>query len=510
MEALLSLDLGTTGCKATVCSLRGEVLGTSYLECPLETPAPGWVEQDAGLWWTLAQRAIRQALVASSVSLIRVLAVSVSSQGISFVPVDRAGRILRRAICWLDTRAEEEAAQIGAALGDEEIFQVTGKRPSPTYVLPKLLWLRRHEPDVCRQTHKFLLAHDLVIYRLCGAFVTDYSLAGGTLLLDLHRLGWSERLLATFAIDPAQLPEPVWAGTLAGELSLDAAAALGLRAGLPVVVGGQDQKCAALGAGLRSSRATVSLGTAAAISCLVKRPALDASRRVPTFPFVAPGQWVLEGVVGTAGAALRWLRDTFFPTCGYAELDRWAAASPPGARGVRFHPHLAGATSPLWQAGVRGVFTGLSLATSSGDIVRSVLEGVACQVRANLEVMETLAPVEELVLFGGGAQSILWPRLIGEITGKPVSVTETVDVANWGACILAGCGAGLFADRLALALTSQPVPCSIPSACYDALYQDYRQGETHLFADPVQPTRKSCRRPGERTARRAAPRKRSL
>ncbi len=480
MDALLSVDLGTTGCKAAVCSAAGQVLGTSYLEYPLINLAPGWVEQDADLWWSLAQQAVRQAL-AHTPGDCRIHGLSISSQGISFVPIDRAGRVLRRAINWLDTRAEAEAALIRERIGDRDLFQLTGKRPAAFYLLPKLLWLRRHEPDLCRATDRFLLAHDFLLHRLCGAAVTDYSLAGGTLLLDLHALTWSERLLTTFAVDPGQLPDLAWAGTVAGALAPAVARSLGLAAGTPVVVGGQDQKCAALGAGIRPGRVTVSLGTAAAISCLVDRPVLDEGQRIPVYPFVAPGYWVLEGVIGTAGAALKWAREALYPGKTYAELDQLAAGSPPGANGVRFYPHLAGAASPVWQAAARGAFTGLSLATGPADIVRSVLEGIAFQIRANLAAMATLAPVEELVLFGGGARSALWAQIIAEATSLRVGVAEMVDVANWGACLLAGVGVGLCPDRLAAGsgATCEPSPAAI--ARYDGIYQEYIAGEKSLI-----------------------------
>jgi xylulokinase len=211
---------------------------------------------------------------------------------------------------------------------------------------------------------------------------------------------------------------------------------------------------------------------------------LDVERRIPTFPFVVPGFWDLEGVVSTAGAALRWVRELFFPTSDYSALDKLAGQSPPGSSGVRFYPHLTGATSPLWKANTRGAFTGLHLATDRGDIVRSVLEGIAFQIRANLEVMETMTRVEELVLFGGGAKSKLWSDIICQVAGKPVYVTDTVDVANWGACILAGVGIGLYDDPMAANLPTDLLLSSTPSTQtvseYDAICQEYLETEMSL------------------------------
>jgi len=437
------------------------------------------------LWWSLTQQAIRQAIAASAADARDVRALSVSAQGISFVPIDRDGRALRKAISWLDTRADAEATVIRSRISDADLFELTGKRPGAFYVLPKLLWLQKHESQIIHDAHKFTMAHGYLLFKLCGVPVTDFSMASGSLLLDLRRLEWSDALLTTFGIDRRQLPDLAPAGSIAGTLSPHVARELGLRSETLVVVGGQDQKCAALGAGIRPGLATVSLGTASAISCLTTEPVLDPHRRIPAFPFVAPGYWDLEGVISTSGGALRWVRDTFFPARDYADLSALAGQSPPGANGVRFFPHLTGAASPLWHSEARGTFTGLGLATDSADIVRSVLEGVTFQIRSNIDVMDSLVAVEKLVLFGGGAKSRLWCEIISQVTNKPAYVTKMADVANWGACVLAGIGAGLYEDYMSeelpqeLSLRHLPSPANVRQ--YDELYREYRVAEDRLL-----------------------------
>jgi len=486
MQALLGIDLGTTGCKAALYAPDGMLLGSAYLEYGLSQPAPRHVEQDAEEWWALTCQAIREALAAAGISGERVAALSVSSQGISFVPVDADGQALGPAINWLDTRASAEAAAITARYPLPTLYRLTGKRASAVYVLPKLLWLRRHRPDLYRQAAMFAMAHDFLIRRFSGRLVTDHSLASGTLLYDVTRLAWSDELLAAFDLSPARLPAIQWAGTPVGRILPDVADRLGLGRGALVVVGGQDQKCAALAARIRSGVATVSLGTATAISVLSDHPAFEPEARIPLFPFVAPGYWDLEGVVGTAGAALKWLRDTLFPHLSYDALTALAAGSPPGANGVRFYPHLAGATSPYWQPDAHGAYLGLQLASGAGDIVRALLEGVAFQIRANLAIMEeTAGAVEALVLFGGGARSALWREIIAAITGKPVAPTLTPDIAAWGAALLAGVGAGLVTHQFSRAATAaeamfQASPAAIEQ--YDGLYRVYRQEEAALLA----------------------------
>jgi xylulokinase len=481
-EAFLSIDLGTTVCKAAVYSVDGRLLGESAQEYSLVNLGDGFTEQDADQWWLLSQATARAALERAGGGQ-RVRAVGISSQGISFVPVGEDGRPLRPALSWLDTRAVAEAEWIRAAVGDAALFHITGKRAGAVYVLPKLLWLKRHQPEVWRRTHKYLMAHDYLLFRLCGEMVTDYSLAGGSLLLDLRQLCWSQALLDQFDIDEDTLPALAWAGSAAGRLNETVAEALGCSKEAVVAVGGQDQKCAAFGAGLRTGQVAVSLGTAAAISCLVSEPVLDHERRIPAFPFLGPGQWVLEGVVGAAGAALRWARDVLFSGRSYAELDALAAQSPVGANGVCFYPHLAGATSPIWCSVARGRLAGLHLATSAGDVARSIMEGVAYQIRANVEIIQSLAPVsaDEVVLFGGGARSHLWTEILSQVLARPVVVPGIIDAASWGACLLAAQAVGQYGrtqDRTppgGLRYRSEPQQAAVEH--YEAAYQRYLAGE---------------------------------
>ena len=199
----------------------------------------------------------------------------------------------------------------------EKLFSITGKRSAPYYVLPKLLWLQKYKPDVWQQGQRLLMGHDYLVYRLCGACVTDRSMAGGTLLYNLHTLDWWAEIVEAFGLDAGLLPELRWAGEPAGKLHPEVAELLGLSPDTLVVVGGQDQKCAALGAGISDGTATVSLGTATAITQVMDRPLTDPAMRVPTFSFVQQGRWALEGVVGTGAGSLRWYRNTVTPGMAY-------------------------------------------------------------------------------------------------------------------------------------------------------------------------------------------------
>ncbi len=487
MALLLGLDLGTTGCKAAVYDDTGRTLGESYLEYGLITLSSSVIEQDPQAWWDLTCQAIHQALAAGNVDRSDVRAVAASSQGISFVLLDAAGRPIGNAINWLDSRAIDESAEILELFTEKELFALTGKRAAPFYVLPKLLWLRRHRPEPWRQAHKLLMGHDYLVYKLCGAHVTDHSMAGGTLLYTLQTLGWDDRLLETFAIPPDLLPDIHWSGTPAGTLLPEVAEMLGLSPGTMVVVGGQDQKCAALGAGIADGLATLSLGTASAICQVMDQPLTDPHMRIPAFTFVQPGHWILEGVVGTGAGSLRWYRDTIAGGTPYDQLDAEAAQVPPGADGVMFLPHLGGAGSPHWKSSARGTFHGLSLATGRGHLTRAILEGVAYQLHENLAITQELAgPIRHAIVFGGGAKSALWRQIIADVIDLPVVWTPTVETASLGAAMLAGLGCGLFASldeaRARMVRTQaiqQPNPALVE--VYAEAYRRYRQVETGLL-----------------------------
>jgi xylulokinase len=371
MPLLLGIDLGTTGCKAAVYDDQGVALGESYLEYGLITRSATMIEQDPGLWWTLTCHAVQEAWAAAGAGRREKCALAVSSQGISFLLLNSAGEALGNAINWLDTRGTAQCKRILDFISERELFQLAGKRAAPSYVLPKLLWLRDHEPERWRAATSMLMGHDFLVQRMCGAHITDHSMAGGTLLYDLAARDWSDRLLTGLDLPRTLLPAIGWAGKAVGNLSSEAAEALGLSPDTLVVLGGQDQKCAALGAGITDDTATMSLGTASALEQTSDHPIVDPAMRVPTFAFVQPARWVLEGVIGTSGGSLRWYRDTLARGTTYEVLDAEADAVAPGADGVIFLPHLSGAYSPHWQSSARGAFHGLSLATSRGHLTRA-------------------------------------------------------------------------------------------------------------------------------------------
>jgi xylulokinase len=484
-EHILGIDLGTTGCRAIIYTSALRPVGKSSHEYPIITDRPGEVEQDANLWWEALTRSVREAVHDAGVSAATIRALSVSSQGIAFVPVDQDERPVCNALSWLDTRATAESQTISARIGDDRIRSLTGKRSSPYYILPKLMWLREHRPEAYHDAARHLMAHDFALLRLCGVAATDHTLASGSLAYDIEGGHWSSELLAMAGVSSVTLPTIRRAGSVAGTVRQSVAEEMGLSPETLVCVGGQDQHCAALGAGTRSREAGVSLGTACQILLRVDRPDTDPSSALPCSPALFAGEWTLDGIIATAGASLRWLRDTFYPHSTYADVSDLASRAPAGSGAVFFYPHLAGGGSPRWLPESTGAFAGLSLATGSGEIIRAVLEGVAFQIYASIIAAGAPHRPNGLCIYGGGAESEPWCQIISDVTGLPVRVSAIEETATAGAAILAGLGAGIYetaaeAARL-VGHDRHFEPDLSRHEQYEGIFADYQEMESRMW-----------------------------
>ncbi|MEN6417327.1 MAG: FGGY family carbohydrate kinase [Clostridiaceae bacterium] len=482
MPYFIAIDLGTTGCRSIVFDEQLHCLASSYREYGLITPREKWVEQDAELWWRLTQQTVRDALRESAVDTDQIGGIAVSSQGITIMPVDKQLSPLQNAISWLDVRAEEQAEWLRRDFGNREIFTLTGKQINAAYSLPKILWLKKHKTTVFSSTWKFLMPLDFITGKLTGNCVTDHTMASGTLLYDMKAKTWSSRILQQYELSADQLPVLKWSGEIAGTLTAEAAEALHLREGCPVAVGAQDQRCASLSVGLRPGVMSISLGTSGAICKYWDAPHTEGDMRIGWSAYINENSWVTEGVINTAAASLRWLRDTMFPGMEYEGIDTEAEAAQNRGSCLLFYPYLNGPSSPDNYPESTGCFHGVSLSTQRGDFALAVLEGVAFQIRIMLEAMQAYENVHTLVLFGGGAKSTLWAQIIADITGICIEVPETAEAAGAGAAILAGIAAGTFdRNNTPVLRHNRSYQPSGRQAAYEAKFQTYRQLEKKLW-----------------------------
>ncbi len=480
MGAYLAIDLGTTGCRSSIFDENLNVIAYAYEEYPLITPCENQVEQDANLWWELTLKTVSESIDKSEISGKEIRSISVSSQGITLVPVDEVGKPLMNAISWLDSRAVEETEQIRKDFGDEKIFSMTGKPINEAYTLPKLLWIKKHYPEVYQKAEKFLMPMDFLIGKITGKFVTDYSMASGTLMYDLKNHCWSEEILAKYDIPVQKLPELMESGTVVGKVSPGLAVVLGLSLDCTVIQGAQDQKCAAFGVGLSPEKMTVSLGTAAAVTGYRESAENLTNQGIGWCGYTKKDIFVMEGVINTAGTCLRWVRDTIFPGKGYDIINRAAKEAEEKGGRVLFYPYLAGASAPDFYPESEGVFYGLSLDNKPGDLALAVMKGVAFQLRTLLEAMDAYAKVTSLIIFGGGAESELWCRIIADSTGMKVCIPETTEAACYGAARLAAIGVGADVPPLK---TKKELEPGEKSTWYQEEYKRFKQIEEKLWRE---------------------------
>ena len=432
MTALVGLDVGTTGVKALAVSPEGEVLARAEEAYPLSTPQPGWAEQDPGDWWSTSEAAL------AALEVDDVAGIGLSGQMHGLVVLDESERVLRPAILWNDQRTAAECAEIEGRIGLRRLVELTGNRALPGFTAPKLLWLRRYEPEVYARIAHVLLPKDYVRLRLTGELATDVADASGTALFDVAHRRWSSEVLRALEIPGDWLPPVLESPAVSGHAS----------DGVPVAAGAGDQAAGALGVGAdRPGPLSVVLGTSGVVFAAQPRYAADPEGRVHSFCHAVPNGWHAMGVMLSAAGSLRWLRDAVAPGESFERLTVEAERQPPGVEGLVFLPYLAGERTPHVDPGARGAFVGLSLRTDRGALVRAVLEGVAFGLRDSLELLRSLGIDPGLArISGGGARSDLWLRILASVLGIPLERTAVEEGAAYGAALLGGVAGGVFRD----------------------------------------------------------------
>ena len=448
----LGLDVGTSGVKAILVARDGDVVAAATSPLTISTPQPGWAEQDPEMWWGATLDAIHAVRRTRPDAVIA--SVGISGQMHSSVFLDKAGGVIRPALLWCDGRTTAECAEITQKLGGEDRLRELACNPAlEGFTLPKVLWLRKHEPDAYARLATVLLPKDYIRYRLTGVLATDPSDASATLMYDTARLRWSDEILAAVGVSRAIVPDVGGSAEVLGRVTPDAAALTGLAQGTPVVGGGADNACGAAGVGaLASGEVVSSWGTSGPVLAPLAEPRVDPGLRAHTFCHVAPGMWYMMGVVLSAGGAFAWYRDQLAreyadPSEAARKLDEEAASVPPGAGGVTFLPYLQGERTPHRDAAARGAFVGLSLAHTRAHMTRAVLEGVSYALRDSLTILQDLGlSPAQVLLTGGGAKSPFLRQLQAEVFGLPVTTVNREEGPAYGAALLAAVGAGAFAD----------------------------------------------------------------
>ncbi len=449
-----ALDLGTTGCRTFIFDLSGVIIASDYQEWQSYYPSPSFVEQDADVWWKSIKITIENAIKKSGIDKADIVSLSVTNQRETIVPVDKEGNPLHNALVWQDRRTIDQVEYIKNKIGIDKIYETTGLTIDPYFSATKILWFKDEKPEIYKKTHKFLLVSDFIIHKLTGKFITDFSNASRTMLFDINRLQYSDEIASQLEIDLDKMPDALKSGVDIGEIETEDTL---FDKKTLVITGAGDQQSAALGVGVVSpGDIKCTTGTGSFILAYLSQPNFDPMKRVLCSCHAVPGVWVQEASIFTSGAVLRWFRDQI----GHAECNMVQEGQDPydlitaeakksniGAKGLLLIPHFIGSGAPHWNPHARGIIFGLALGHERKDLYRAVLEGVAYEIRKNIEVFTELGiEPKELMLTGGGSRSDFWNQICADVLGIPCVRNIVEEATSLGVAILAASGAGIFPD----------------------------------------------------------------
>ena len=478
---LIGLDVGTSGARAVAIDDTAQVLATATQSYPLDTPRPGWTEQDPERWWAASQAVLKEVVSALPDAPV---ALGLTGQMHGAVFLDAQDQVIRPAILWNDQRTARQCQAITGLIGAERLVAITGNPALTGFQAPKILWLRDEEPAAYARVRSVLLPKDYVRLRLTGVRATDASDASGTLLLDLRQRDWSDDVLGQLRIPRDWLPKVYEGPEVAGSVSVDAARTTGLPAGLPVAAGGGDNAAAAVGNGIiQAGVVSSSIGTSGVVFAYTDEATIDPKGRLHAFCHAVPGAYHLMGVALAAGGSLQWWREVSGPALSYDEMTAAAAKVPPGSEGLVFLPYIYGERTPHLDPFARGAFVGLSNRHSAAHLTRAVMEGVVYGLKDSLDLVAGLGvPITKIRATGGGARNQLWLQLQADVYGLPVYRNRVDEGPAFGAALLAGVASGVFRSVAEacghVELDSQ---MTAPDPARHRLYERYRSAFADLY-----------------------------
>ncbi|MCX8053056.1 MAG: FGGY family carbohydrate kinase [Armatimonadetes bacterium] len=463
----IGLDIGTTGCKAVAFDENGHQLAAAYREYPVLSPHDGWAEIDSALVCQSCLEVIREAASRCNTSLrssleTEVRGIGISSQGEAFTPVGPSGEFFGNAMVSSDTRAAAISENWSREFGREKLYEITGHTAHPMFTLFKLIWVRDNRPDVWRQAKMFHCFEDLIHTRLGVEPAMSWPLAGRTMMFDVRKHDWDDSILNAMGLDRSKLPRTLPAGEVVGRVPSAICRDLGLADGAIVVAGGHDQPCGALGAGVtRPGMAVYGTGTVECITPAFSEPVFSSdlfANNLCTYDFTIPGMYTTVAFSLTGGNLLKWFRDEF----GQAEVEQANRtgenaysiliehmASEPTSLMVL--PYFTPSGTPYFDTRTKGAITGLRLTTTRGEILRALLEGVAFEMRLNLDILaKSGIAVKELVAIGGGARNPIWTQLKADVLNTPIKTVAVTEAGCLGVAMLA-CAADTQQDVKSLA-----------------------------------------------------------
>ncbi len=480
--SLMGLDIGTTGTKAIVFSRDGKILAAAYREYPLHSPQAGWLEINPNQVWGSVVEAVAEA---ARKTREPVTAVAVSCLGEAATPLDANGNILHNSILGFDSRAKDLACRWIARNDPMQVMRITGQPPSQMFTIFKIMWLKKHMPQVVKKAWKFLTYEDFAIYKMTGAPTVDYSMACRTMAFDVKAERWSGKICDEAGVDVSLFPDAKPSGTIVGEINGKMSGVLGLPKGCKVVTGGHDQPAGALGAGIVKERVAIdATGTVECFAPAFSKPVMNQTMLRNNFCcyfHVAPKLYVTLAFNFTGGSLLRWFRDTLggeekieARKRGVDVYDVLLEKMSDKPTDLFVLPHFTMTGTPYMDPSPTGAIVGLNLASSKAEMIKAVLEGISYEMKLNIELLEEAGiVVDELRAIGGGAKSEKWLQLKADMFNKRIVRLKTTEAACQGMAIAAGVATGVytsFAD--AVKLLVKPDRTFVPNKRNASIYEE--------------------------------------
>ena len=485
---LLGVDIGTSACKAAVFTQDGSVKASADREYNTYLPESGYAEQDCNEWWDAVCSVLKECMSKIDHNF-KIACIGVDGQSWSCIPVDKNGNVLCRTPIWMDMRATDICDKAEAEIGKEALFNVSKNPFKPSYTTPKIMWLKEHNKNIYNETEFFLQSNSYIVYRLTGVISQDRSQCYGLHVYDIEKGCYDKSLCDTLQIDINKLPRIYECDEIVGNVTKEASEMTGIPEGTPVVAGGLDAACGALGAGVYEPGQTQEQGgQAGGMSVCIDNATGDS--RLILSNHVVPGKWLLQGGTVAGGASYKWIGETIGEyeflkgnkngQSPWKIMDDMASQINPGSDGLIFLPYLSGERSPIWDSKASGMFFGLSFEKTRGHMYRAVLEGVSYALRHNLDTVKSIGiTINSLNAIGGSSKSDIWMQIKADVTGIAINEPETESATALGAAILAGIGVGIYknyedAVSKTFRIKKRFIPNPDNKRIYDEYYKIYR------------------------------------
>lgn len=448
IQTILAVDIGSTNMKAVLHDSKGRVMHTCSRGTRPDYLTDKQVELDAGILRSQLISLLQESYRHIAEQGFELLAISVTSQRSSVVPVDRKGNPLTPIIMWHDKRSTALCDELQKH--DDRVFALSGMTISPVYSAVKMLWIKRYRPDIYQKTAKMLGIHDYALFTLCGKFVTDYSLASSTNLLNLHTCQWDQELFDIFSVDYHLLCDLIPQGSVCGKTTDELSRRTGIPAGVPVISAGGDQQCGALGQGVvAGGKIKCTTGTGSYLVAYSQGPVIDHQKRFVCKVGAIPNTYCLEAGIFTTGTVYRWFVEQFYKEYGekqrFKKINQEVMQSPPGANGVLMLPHFEGSGAPHWNPADSGVFYNIKLSTSRGDMARAILEAIVMETQENIQIFEQYVGKTNRISVAGGMTNFdFYNQLQADIFNARLVAYPNSEATALGAWISAAVTIGLF------------------------------------------------------------------